>query len=180
MNRSALLVLIVSLFTAAMPVAGHADQFVNGAFEDGTLNGWTQGVAWMTGPYPATADYLPGGANYDPSGQVNSLVNQGFDPRTDNALRTVYAGSHSAKVNNEVNDYSVSVISQRVNNTDPIIAFAYAAVLQESNGTTDSDAFIVSLYDVTTSQTIFNYNLNSATAQGYLLDLRRVGITRIG
>ena len=65
-------------------MAGHADQFVNGAFEDGTFNGWTQGGGfWTSGPYPATADYLPGGANYDPSGQVNSVVNQGFDPLTD-------------------------------------------------------------------------------------------------
>jgi hypothetical protein len=95
-------------------------------------------------------------------------------------LRTVYSGNYSAKVNNQLNDDSVSVISQRVNNyTDPIIAFAYAAVLQESHGPTDSDAFIVSLFDVTTSQTIFRYNLNSVTRQECLLDLRRVGITKI-
>jgi hypothetical protein len=98
---------------------------------------------------------------------VNSVVTQGFDPRTDGNLRTVYAGNFSAKVNNELNDDSVSVISQRVDDyTDPIIAFAYAAVLQDSHGPTDSDAFIVSLEDVTTGETIFSYNLNSATAPG--------------
>jgi hypothetical protein len=168
MSRAALFSLTVALFTASMPVAGHADQFVNGAFEDGTLNGWTQGGGfWFGGPYPAPVDYLPGGANFDSSGMVNSVVSQGFDPRTDNVLRTVYAGNHSAKVNNELNNDSVSVISQRVNNyTDPLIAFAYAAVLQDSHGPTDSDAFIVSLEDVTTNETIFTYNLNSATAPG--------------
>jgi hypothetical protein len=37
-----------------MPVAGHADQFVNGAFEDGTLNGWTQGGGlWFGDSYPS-------------------------------------------------------------------------------------------------------------------------------
>jgi hypothetical protein len=151
-----------------MPVAGHADQFVNGAFEDGTLNGWTQGGGlWFGDSYPTASDYLPGGVNYNPAPMVNSVVTQGSDPLTDNFLRTVYSGNYSAKVNNQLNDDSVSVISQRVNNyTDPIIAFAYAAVLQESHGPTDSDAFIVSLFDVTTSQTIFSYNLNSATAPG--------------
>jgi PEP-CTERM motif len=168
MNKTALLVLTASLFATALPVAGHADQFVNGNFEDGTLSGWTQGGgSWSSGPYPTPTDYLPGGAAYSPGALKNSVVSQGFDPRTDNALRTVYAGNYSARVNDEVNDYSVSVISQRVNNyTDPIIAFAYAAVLQESHGPTDSDAFIVSLYDATTSTTIFSYNLNSATAPG--------------
>jgi hypothetical protein len=168
MNRTALLVLTASLFTAAVPVAGHADQFVNGAFEDGTLNGWTQGGgSWSSGAYPTPADYLPGGVDYNTATMVNSVVTQGFDPRTDGNLRTVYAGNYSAKVNNELNDYSVSVISQRVDNyTDPIIAFAYAAVLQDSHGPTDSDAFIVSLEDVTTNETIFSYNLNSATAPG--------------
>jgi hypothetical protein len=168
MNRIALSALVAGLLTTAMPVAGHADQFVNGAFEDGTLNGWTQGGGyWYGGAYPTPADYLPGGADYDPAPIVNSVVTQGFDPRTDNVLRTVYSGNYSAKVNNEVNDYSVSVISQRVDNyTDPIIAFAYAAVLQDSHGPTDSDAFIVSLEDATTGETIFSYNLNSATAPG--------------
>jgi hypothetical protein len=64
-----------------MPVAGHADQFVNGAFEDGTLNGWTQGGGlWFGDSYPSASDYLPGGVNYNPAPMVNSVVSQGSDP----------------------------------------------------------------------------------------------------
>jgi hypothetical protein len=155
------------MFTLLLPAVGHADQFVNGNFEDGTLNGWTQGGgSWFGGAYPTPNDYLPGGSAYT-GAALNTVVSQGFDSHTDGNLRTVYAGSYSARVNNDINDYSVSVISQRVDNyTDPLIAFAYAAVLQDSHGPTDSDAFIVSLFDATTSETIFSYNLNSATAPG--------------
>jgi hypothetical protein len=152
--------------TAAMALAGtaHADTFVNGSFENGTLSGWTQGGGFWTaaGTYPTAAQYAPGGSNYNASYIANSVTNVGFDPLTDNNLRTAYAGAHSARVNDTSSNYSVSSLSQTVKNyTDNILTFAYAAVLQSSHGSTDSDAFIISLDDLTAGDNVFSFNLNS-------------------
>ncbi|MDO7842007.1 autotransporter outer membrane beta-barrel domain-containing protein [Sphingomonas immobilis] len=162
--------LLISLATSVAAIAvanpAYSQTFVNGGFEDGTINGWTTGGGtWTGGPYPVASDYLPGGSRYDASQSVVVTTTPGFDAYTDNNLRTVYAGNYSAMVNNPVNNDSVSVISQRVNGyTDSQIAFAYAAVLQDSHGPTDSDAFIITLTDATTNEVLFTYNLNSATA----------------
>jgi outer membrane autotransporter protein len=154
----------------AISSTAHADTFVNGSFETGDLTGWTSGQGIWNDPqngYPVPQDYLPGGTRYVAGTTLNTITNPILDPRTDNQLNEVYAGAHSVQVNNPINDYSVSVISQRVNNyTDPIIAFAYSAVLQGSHGPTDSDAFIITLTDATTGETLYSYNLNSATAVG--------------
>ncbi|MGZ3304982.1 MAG: autotransporter domain-containing protein [Asticcacaulis sp.] len=160
--------LLTGVGLAAIAVSASAQSFTNGSFESGTLNGWTLGGGyWYGGAYPVASDYVPGGANYDASGAVASVTTPGFDPRTDNNLRTVYAGNYSAMVNDANNNYSVSVLTQKVvGYTDPLIAFAYAAVLQDSHGPTDSDAFIITLSDDTTKETLFSYNLNSATAPG--------------
>jgi len=156
--------------SAAMALAGtaHADTFVNGSFENGSLSGWTQGGGyWSGGTYPDPTSYSSGGANYNAGGISNSITSAGFDSRTDNNLRTVYAGDHSARINDPLNNYSVSLIKQTVNNyTDNILTFAYAAVLEDSHGTTDSDAFIITLKDLTAGDTLFTFNLNSATAPG--------------
>ena len=171
MNSGMKLLLASACTSALLAGAARADTFVNGSFENGTLSGWTQGGGYWPGPpYPDATDYLPpppGGINYDPTYIANSVTNVGFDPRTDNNLPTVYAGAHSAKVNDENNNNSVSLLSQRGNNyTDPLIAFAYAAVLKSSHGPTDSDAFIVTLTDKTTNEVLFTFNLNSATSAG--------------
>lgn len=159
--------LAASACVLAFSSSALADNFTNGSFETGDLTGWTQGGGtWFGGSYPTPSEYLPGGVNNTGPGS-STITSAGFDPLTDNKLRTVYAGAHSAQVNNSTPDYSVSVISQKVTNyTDPLIAFAYAAVLQTSHGLTDSDAFIISLSDDTTKEVLFTYNLNSAAAPG--------------
>lgn len=96
-----------------------------------------------------------------------TITTPGLDSRTDNKLNTVYAGNHSARVNDAIQDYGVSVLSQKVTGyNDSLIAFAYAAVLEQSHQAHDSDAFIITLTDLTTNEILFSYNLNSATAPG--------------
>jgi hypothetical protein len=64
----------------------------------------------------------------------------------------VYSGNYSGRVNDPYNNYSVSVISQTVNNwQDDHIYFAWAAVLQASHGSTDSDNFTLKLTDDNTN-----------------------------
>jgi hypothetical protein len=151
----------VSLAVLSLAGAASAGSFVNGGFETGDFTGWDQGGGtWFGGAYPVPSAQFPGTAS-----PTNAITSAGFDPLTDNHLRTVYAGAHSARVNDSNNNYSVSAIRQVVNNyTDNQIAFAYAAVLQASHGATDSDAFIVQLTDLTTGAVLFNQNVNSATA----------------
>jgi hypothetical protein len=149
--------------TAGVSLAG---TFVNGGFEDGTFNGWTQGEGtWFGGGYPLSgSDYLPGGGSYNPAAPGDWVItNPGADPLTGGNLNMVYAGAHSARVNNSVNDFGVSVISQTVlNYTDADLFFEWAAVLQESHGSTDSDHFSLELKDLTTGLTILNRAYNSA------------------
>lgn len=160
--------LLAGVALSALAIPAHAQTFQNGSFESGTLDGWTVGGGyWPGGLYPVPEDYLPTGTNYDPSYIVAAVTNAGFDPYTDNILRTVYAGDHSAQVNDSYNNNSVTVLSQRVNGySENLIAFAYAAVLQSSHDTYDSDAFIITLKDATTNEILYSYNLNSATAPG--------------
>lgn len=157
-------ILLTSVALAAALVSSYASagvgQFNNGNFESGNFSGWQQGGGyWGGGPnYPQPDDYFPGTG-------PTSITNVGFDANTDGNLRTVYAGAHSAKVNDDVNDYSVAAIRQTVTNySSGLIAFAYAAVLEASHGETDSDAFIITLRDLTDNTTLFTKNVNSATA----------------
>jgi len=158
----AVLVLLCCLVIASPAFAG---TFVNGGFEDGTFNGWTQGAGYWTGGWPLDpSDYLPGGSRYNMAYNASGVVTNYLDPYTDNHLNSVYNGTYSARVNDYYNNYSVSVISQSVTNyTDPYIYFAWAAVLQESHGPTDSDNFTLKLTDDTTSNVLYLVSYNSAT-----------------
>jgi len=157
----ALVVLMCCLTIGSMAFAG---TFVNGGFEDGNLNSWTQGAGYWTGGWPLDpSDYLPGGSRYDIGYNASAVVTNYLDPRTDNHLNSVYNGTYSARVNDSNNNYSVSVISQTVPNyTDSYIYFAWAAVLQESHGSTDSDNFTLKLTDDTTSNVLYLVSYNSA------------------
>src|SRR5215469_3429326 len=139
--KRVLLVLVACLFLG-LPL--FADSFVNGNFQSGDFTGWTQGGGYWYGGWPLVpSTYLPGGSNYDPSGNRSAVVTDYLDPYTDNNLHSVLTpNTYSARINDPVNDYTVSVISQTVKNyTDPYIYFAWAAVLEGSHGATDSDNF---------------------------------------
>jgi hypothetical protein len=157
--RAAMVVLCC--LTIASPA--FAGTFVNGGFEDGSFNGWTQGAGWWSGGWPMNpTNYLPGGLNYDMSGNASSIVNIGPDPIVGNLLNRVYNGSYAARVNDWYNNYSVSVISQTVTNyTDPHIYFAWAAVLESSHGSTDSDNFTLRLTDDTTGAVLYAVTYDS-------------------
>jgi hypothetical protein len=74
----------------------------------------------------------------------------------------VYSGNYSGRVNDSYNNYSVSVISQTVNNwQDDHIYFAWAAVLQASHTSTDSDNFTLKLTDNNTNTVLYQVSYNS-------------------
>jgi hypothetical protein len=154
------------LLTAAF---ASADTFTNGNFESGDFTGWTRGSG-VLGSGQLTnnlvpSSYLPTGANYNAAYDASGIVTAGLDPHTDNNLNMVYSGTYSARVNDQVQNNSISVISQTVNNyTASNIYFAWAAVLQNSHGPTDSDVFQLTLTDETTSTILYNVTYNSATA----------------
>lgn len=146
-----------------------ADTFSNGNFETGTFDGWTQGSGYLRSGQTTNnlvpGSYLPAGINYNISANASGIVTAGLDPNTDNHLNMVYSGNYTARVNDGNPDYSVSVISQTVNNySDSHIYFAWAAVLESSHGPTDSDVFQLILRDDTTSTDLYNVTYNSATA----------------
>lgn len=153
------------LMTAAPALA---DTFTNGGFESGDLSGWTQGGGYWFGGWPIDpSTYEPGGANHNISGNRSGIVSPGLDPLTDNNLNRVYSGNYSARINDQVNDYTVSTISQTVANySDANIFFAWAAVLQESHGPTDSGNFTLKLTNDTDGTTLYQVDYSSASAAG--------------
>jgi hypothetical protein len=170
LTRAVSLASLVAL--ATLPTL-RAQVFVNGDFENGTLSGWTQGSGAVTNPTTLInpADYVVGGARYDASYNQNSIVTGGLDANTATAanplgsLNRVYGGVYSARVNDTVNDYSVSLLQQSVTNYGSSnIFFAWAAVLEDSHGPTDSDIFKLTLRDDTTGTLLYDVTFNSATA----------------
>jgi hypothetical protein len=154
----------LSLISAAPVFA----QFTNGGFEDGSFNAWTRGAGYVYTSNTLSInpnDFLPSGSRYNASYDASGIVTAGLDPRTDNNLNMVYSGTYSARVNNHIQNNSISVISQTVTNyQDSNIFFAWAAVLEESHGTQDSDLFSLTLRDDTTNSIIYSASYSSAAA----------------
>ena len=108
--------------------------------------------------------YNTGGAGYP---GVFTITNAGTDPNTGGALSTAYSGSHSAKLNDVNNDYSVTAIRQTVSNyTDSHVFFAWAAVLEGSHSINDSDNFTLRLVDNTKGSVLYTASYSSASAAG--------------
>ena len=167
MKACKLIVFLFGCLILTSPALG--DSFINGNFDTGDFNGWTRGGGYWYGGWPMDpASYLPGSPNFDITGNRSQVVTDYLDPFTDNKLHSVLApNKYSARINDSINDDTVSVISQSVKNyTDPFIYFAWAAVLQGSHGITDSDNFTLLLRDDTTGQDLYNVSYNSASAAG--------------
>lgn len=153
---------ILAVAIASLGISGlaQAASFVNGGFEDGNLGGWTGGGgSWYGGGYPVNPAIYNGGT------PNNTIMSGGIDPIT--GLSRVYNGNYSVRVNDSVNNYSVSTIRQRTNNyTDAHMYFAWQAVLESSHGLTDSDYFSLTLKDETTGLTVLSRGYSSASAPG--------------
>jgi hypothetical protein len=161
------LFLLVSL-VLTFACATFAGAFVNGGFENGDWTGWTQGGGYWgccgtPGIWPMNpANWLPGGPYYVTPPYKSAIVTPGPDPIVGSLLNQVYNGSYAARINDSSPSYHVSVASQTVANyTDPNIYFAWAAVLEASHGSTDSDNFTLTLVDVTANQTLITRSYNS-------------------
>jgi hypothetical protein len=143
----------------AFAASAQAASFTNGGFEDGNLGSWTGGGGYWSGSpgYPVNPTYYAGGTSN------NTLMNGGVDPIT--GLNRVYNGNYSVRVNDSVNNYSVSTIKQSVTNyTANNIFFEWQAVLQGSHGTADSDYFSLTLHDDTAGADLVKREYSSASA----------------
>lgn len=152
--------LAMALASAMASGAVSAAQFTNGNFESGDLTGWTGGGGtWFGGGAPVNPATYAGGPS------TNTITSAGIDPIT--GASTVYGGSHSVRVNDSVNNYSVSTLTQSVTNyTDNSIFFAWNAVLEDSHGLTDSDYFSLTLKDDTAGTTLVSRAYSSAGSIG--------------
>lgn len=160
---------VLALASALSAVPAVFGQFINGGFEDGNFNAWTRGSGYLSSGQLTDnlnpSDFFSGGMKYNAGADASGIVTAGLDANTDNHLNRVYSGNYSARVNDGSQDYSVSGIRQTVTNyTDSNIFFAWAAVLEDSHGPTDSDVFKLTLTDDTTNSVLYNVTYNSATA----------------
>ncbi|MCM8596642.1 PEP-CTERM sorting domain-containing protein [Accumulibacter sp.] len=157
MKKTALFLAISALASAP----AFANTFVNGGFEAGDLSGWTGGGgSWFGSPIaPVSPSTYAGGT------PNNTVVSPGLDPLT--GLPQVYAGAYAARVNDRVNNYSVSTLTQSVTNyTDNNIYFAWQAVLQASHDLYDSDYFSLTLHDDTDNVDVVSRAYSSAGSIG--------------
>ena len=156
-----------------MATGAWAADFVNGGFEDGTLNGWTGGGGnWSAYGNQGTPIYVPWSGSSLPNATAyvggtpnNTIVTVGTDPIT--GANRVYNGNYAVRANDSINNYSVSTISQRVNSyTNNNIYFAWNAVLEDSHSPSDSDYFSLTLRDVTANADIVSRAYSSAGTIG--------------
>jgi hypothetical protein len=145
--------------------------FVNGGFEDGNLSGWTQGGGCWGGNncgsnvFVSNTGVLPTAPQFAGGTPVNTIMSAGVDPITGQSV--VYNGNYSVRVNNVINNYSVSTISQSVlAYSDNNIFFQWNAVLEASHTVTDSDFFSLTLKDDTTNTVLLTRSYSSASAPG--------------
>jgi len=149
MLRKIVLVSLVLLLAAGPAAAG----IINGGFETGDWTGWTKNGGSFDGTYHWTGD--PG---------KSAVVGTGFDYYSNDQLPQVAYGNYAARVNNYDYNYHFSTIEQTVSNWGTgKVFFAWAAVLEEpSNAHPPADAphFRITLYDVTTSTTLYDVAFN--------------------
>ena len=177
MKKTQVFAAVAAVFTVG---AAHADSFINGGFESGTLTGWSvDGGTIKSTQQPSNSDALLTPANYSGSATVTTvgpvtathdtadasvaITNAGqVDAIT--GLSEVRYGNHAVRVNDAKNNYSVSLLQQTVTNySGTSINFSWQANLENSHTATDSDEFKLVLTDNTTHTTVADIAYNSAT-----------------
>jgi hypothetical protein len=158
-------VILLTMMALLVTIAAWATDFVNGGFEDGNFNGWTQDGGSFNGTYSYTGD--PG---------KSAVVGAGLDSNTLNNLPMVYPtlGSYSARVNNSDNGHDFSTLSQSV--VAPVgitnIYFAWAAVLEEPNNVTEHIGkypnLSIFMFDENTSATLYSKSFDVSNASSFV------------
>lgn len=173
---------LLPMAIAAAFAAGtaHSAGFTNGGFEDGNLGGWANaggtwcdGSSWCTsgaGAIPIVVQYsggaLPTASAYVGGTPNNVIVSGGNDAISGNSM--VYNGAYAVRVNDAINNYSVSTIKQSVTGySDDHIYFQWNAVLESSHGLSDSDYFSLTLTDDSQGgAVVLTRSYSSASAPG--------------
>ncbi|ODT64477.1 MAG: hypothetical protein ABS77_00335 [Phenylobacterium sp. SCN 69-14] len=164
MNKSLLFGSVALLTFAAASSAG-AVGFINGGFEDGNANGWTETGGYrgsITNAGLKTATFAAGG------GRSSVISSSYVDPNLGSKLgSTVANGNYAYRVENTYNGGYASVLSQQVNGyTDSQIYFAWKAVLEGAHGTNDAATLIITLKDLTSGSTLISREYNAASSGG--------------
>lgn len=167
---------LLPMAIAAAFAAGSAQaaSFVNGAFEDGTTNGWTVGSSgYRPGYNNAQMDpalFLPGGPQYDTYAPRSAIISTGtVDPNLLGLLgSTVYSGNYSYRVEDTISGGYASAISQKVlGYSDANIFFAWKAVLQNGGHQDNSSAVMkLTLRDDTTGTSLITRTYNAGNGGG--------------
>jgi len=163
---------IVLAVCLSCSLSANAADFTNGGFEDGTTNGWSSGGATMTMPTTIPVGGLDP-SNYLAGSGTNTIVGNGFDPILHAGgvdISMSYAGNYAVRVNDGVNNLSVSTINQTVNNySGSTINFAWFAVLQDSgHPASDAPHFKIVITDLTTSSVVSSIYYSAANSGTFL------------
>ena len=133
-----------------LPSVSFGADVVNSGFEDTDvlpLPGWTAGGGTWFGGWPLNPDNYTGAASQ--LYLIHDLAHTVTDGYT--GTHVVFGGNNTVRLNNTVNDYSVTVIRQTVTNYSyNHLYFAWNAVLEPSHDATDSPNFTILVRDLTT------------------------------
>lgn len=152
--------------------AASADTFVNGGFEDGNANGWTQSGGQRGNLLNAdlnAANLASGAQSSTPDGGRGQIVTtSSIDPNVGAAIGSlVQSGAFAYRIEDTVAGGYATVLQQTVNNyTDSDIFFAWKSVLLGAHGPTDAATMIISLTDLTTGIEAIHREYNAASGGG--------------
>lgn len=153
--------ILAGLMASAAATPALAQTVVNPGFESGDFTGWTteQGTVGSTS-FPIDESWFTSSpasrATIRNAGEIDSIT----------GIPSVFAGQHSARINDSVNDYSAVALRQTVTgyNSNKLY-YAWNAVLEPSHGENDSPAFLIKVTDKTSNTIITNISYSAYTAQ---------------
>ena len=158
-RRATIAVLLAS--ACAVPAYAAGNPVINPGFESGDFVGWTTEGGYTNGvSFPVDENLYKGNpAQFATIRQAGEI-----DPIT--GLPSVFAGNFSARLNDEVNDDSITALSQNILNYNASkLYFAWDAVLEPSHGENDSPAFLIKVTDKSTNTVVTNIGYSAYTAQ---------------